>query len=109
MEDGIMAHMTNMLYNMNMSRPIAAPEYVLSTAEARARLSETLGRVAYGGERVLIGKRGKPMAALVPLADLEALRAMEDAIDHEGAVKSRRTGGKNVSHAEVAKRLGFRR
>ena len=71
-------------------------------------LSETLGRVAYGGERVLIGKRGKPMAALVPVADFEALRALEDAVDLEAARASRREAGKNLSHAEVLERLGLR-
>jgi prevent-host-death family protein len=98
-----------MLYMMNMSKHEAAGERVLSTAEARTHLSETLGRVAYGGERVLIGKRGKPMAALVSLADLEALRALEDATDLQDARKSRREGGKNLAHAEVGRRIGLRR
>ena len=87
---------------------VAGDERILSTAEARAHLSETLGRVAYAGERVLIGKRGKPMAALVPIADLYALRALEDAIDLEAARKSRREGGASISHADVGKRLGLR-
>ncbi|MBV9950066.1 MAG: type II toxin-antitoxin system Phd/YefM family antitoxin [Myxococcales bacterium] len=85
-----------------------AGERILSTAEARSHLSETLGRVAYAGERVLIGKRGRPMAALVPVADLEALRAMEDAIDLQAARQSVREGGENLSHAAVGKRLGLR-
>jgi prevent-host-death family protein len=91
-----------------VSRKVIDLARVLSTAEARTNLSETLGRVAYGGERVLIGKRGKPMAALVPVADLEALLALEDAIDLEEVRKSLREGGKNLSHAEVLERLGLR-
>lgn len=51
----------------------------LNVAEAKARLSELLGRVAHGGETILITRRGKPMARLVPpqeeprkhLADVE--------------------------------------
>lgn len=43
----------------------------VSVAEAKAKLSELLGRVAYGGERITIERRGKPMAALVPVADME--------------------------------------
>ena len=38
----------------------------VSVAEAKKHLSELLGRVAYGGERIMISKRGKPMAVLIP-------------------------------------------
>ena len=37
-----------------------------SVAEAKKHLSEILGRVAYGGERIVITKRGKPLAMVVP-------------------------------------------
>ncbi len=39
----------------------------LNVAEAKKRLSDLLGRVAYGGETILITRRGKPMAKLVPV------------------------------------------
>lgn len=81
---------------------------VMTTAEVRAKLSDALGRVAYGGERVLIGKHGKPMAALVSLADLQALRAIEDAIDLEEVRKVRAEGAETISHDEVGRNLGFR-
>lgn len=35
-------------------------------AEAKKHFSELIGRVAYGGERIIISKRGKPMAIMVP-------------------------------------------
>jgi len=38
----------------------------VSVAEAKRHFSELLGRVAYGGEHILISKRGRPMAVLVP-------------------------------------------
>ena len=38
----------------------------LNVAEAKRRFSELLGRVAYGGTRVLITRRGRPMAELTP-------------------------------------------
>ena len=38
----------------------------LNVAEAKKQFSDLLGRVAYGGETVLITRRGKPMARLVP-------------------------------------------
>lgn len=37
-----------------------------NVAEAKRHLSELLGRVAYGGETILITRRGKPMAKLIP-------------------------------------------
>ena len=39
-----------------------------SVVEAKKHFSELLSRVAYGGERITIAKRGKPLAMLVPPA-----------------------------------------
>jgi prevent-host-death family protein len=44
----------------------------LNVAEAKKRLSDLLARVAYGGETVLITRRGRPMARLVPPDQAEA-------------------------------------
>ena len=41
-------------------------EHSVNVAEAKKHLSELLGRVAYGKEQIIITKRGKPMARLVP-------------------------------------------
>lgn len=40
-----------------------------NVAEAKKRLSDLLGQVAYSGETVLITRRGKPMARLVPVEE----------------------------------------
>lgn len=40
----------------------------VNVAEAKRRFSDLLGRVAYGGETVVITRRGRPMARLVPPA-----------------------------------------
>ncbi len=40
----------------------------LDVAEAKKRFSDLLGRVAHGGESILITRRGRPMARLVPVA-----------------------------------------
>jgi prevent-host-death family protein len=42
----------------------------VGVAEAKAKLSELLGRVFHAEERIVIERRGKPMAALVPMKDL---------------------------------------
>ena len=50
-----------------MVRKTALVEEVeVSVAGAKNRLSELLARVAYGGAHVLITRRGRPMARLVP-------------------------------------------
>jgi prevent-host-death family protein len=43
----------------------------VNVAEAKRMFSELLGRVAYGGETVVIMRRGRPMARLVPAAEAE--------------------------------------
>ncbi|MBN1102404.1 MAG: type II toxin-antitoxin system prevent-host-death family antitoxin [Deltaproteobacteria bacterium] len=44
-------------------------EETVNVAEAKKRFSELLGQVAYGKKQVLITKKGKPMARLVPSAE----------------------------------------
>ncbi len=46
--------------------------HTINIAEAKKHLSEILGRVAYGGEQIVITKRGKPMARLLPLETKES-------------------------------------
>lgn len=45
----------------------------VSAAEAKAQLSTLVSRVAYGRERFLIERHGKPVAALVSAEDLAKL------------------------------------
>ena len=46
-------------------------EQTVSVAEAKKHFSELLGKVAYGKERILITKRGRPMVRLVPVEQSE--------------------------------------
>ena len=39
----------------------------VSVANAKRGFSDLLGRVAYGGETIVITRRGRPMAKLVPV------------------------------------------
>ncbi len=41
--------------------------------EAKAQLSALMARVGYGGERFVIERRGRPLAALVSVEDLARL------------------------------------
>lgn len=53
----------------------------LSAAKVRSDFSEVLNRVAFGKERVAINRRGKVVAVVVPIEDLELLEALEDKMD----------------------------
>jgi prevent-host-death family protein len=56
-------------------------EEIISISDARQNLAELCNRVAYGGERLLIARRGRARVALVPVEDVELLEALEDVID----------------------------
>ena len=45
----------------------------IPVTQARADLADLVSRVGYSGERILLTRHGKPLAALVPAADLEIL------------------------------------
>ena len=46
----------------------------ISSTEAKASFSSLVSKVQYGGERVIIERRGKPVAAVVSLEDLASLQ-----------------------------------
>lgn len=50
---------------------------IASTAEVKARLSEFVSRVLMRGDRVVVARRGRPVAALVGLDDLRRLEALD--------------------------------
>ena len=60
----------------------------LAASQARRDLAETINRVAYQGERIVVHRRGKDVAALVPVEDLELLRELEDRLDLDEARKA---------------------
>lgn len=49
----------------------------ISTVEVKAHLSQWLNRVAFGNERLVVLRRGKPVAALVSVDDLRRLEALD--------------------------------
>ena len=54
---------------------------VMTVAEAKNRFSDVLRRAEYGGERVIVERHGKPVAAIVSTDDLRRLEAADDAAD----------------------------
>lgn len=57
----------------------------ISTVKAREQLSTVINRAAFGKERVVLTRRGKEVAAVVPIEDVKLLEELEDRIDLEEA------------------------
>src|SRR6266566_435291 len=53
----------------------------VAVIDARKDLADILNRAAYGKERVVLTRRGKDVAAIVPMDDLATLEAIEDHMD----------------------------
>jgi antitoxin Phd len=77
----------------------------VSIAKVRNNLADALNRAAYGGERVILERRGKPVAALVSMDDLELLEQLENEADLKAVRKARKEGGKPIPLAKVKARL----
>lgn len=52
--------------------------FEISTVDFRNEVADTINRVAYGNERALISRRGKPLVALVSIEDLEKLKNLDN-------------------------------
>ena len=81
----------------------------LSVSEAREEFSEVINQVSYTGRRVILHRRGKALAAIIPVGDLEVLEAIEDSIDIESAQKALKEAKKKgtISWANLKKELGL--
>jgi prevent-host-death family protein len=77
-----------------------------TSAKARQSFSDILNRAAFGKERVVIERRGKRLAAVVPLEDLDLLEQIEDRIDLEDARLRMQEKG-SVPWAKIRKELGI--
>jgi len=65
--------------------------------EARSKLTQLVREAFMERKRILIGKHGIPMAALLPIAEYEELlQDLEDLRDmHEAEIEYRRTRGRD--------------
>ena len=48
----------------------------IGTTDARAKLAEIVNKVAYGGQRYVLQRRGQPLAALISAAEFQSLVAL---------------------------------
>ena len=82
----------------------------ITSGKIRKDFSETVNRVAYGHERIIVRRRGKDLAAMVPVEDLMALEALEDLQDIKDADKAlahaKAKGEKPIPWKKARKRVG---
>ena len=78
----------------------------MTMTAARRELPEAVNKLVYGkGEPIILSRRGKDLAAIVPMSDLKLMEEIENKILlHE--IKKRKSGrkGKGISHEQILKK-----
>jgi prevent-host-death family protein len=57
----------------------------MNTSDARHEFAEVINRAAYRGERIVLHRRGRDVAAIISVEDLELLERLEDENDVKAA------------------------
>ncbi len=53
---------------------------IISVNEARAQFSDLMAKVAYGGQRIIVARRGRPLMAWISIEELHHLEAVKSDI-----------------------------
>ncbi len=85
----------------------------LKATEVRDDFSEIINRVAYGKEHVILTRRGKDLAALVPVDELDLFRSVIEKLEDEldiAEAKKRLANKKEIpiSYKILRKKLGLK-
>ena len=78
-----------------------------SARHVRAGLAEAINRAAFGGERTVIRRNGKEVAAVVSVEDLRTLEALEDRLDLEDARQIMKKPGRLIAWEKIKSDLGL--
>jgi len=79
----------------------------LTASQLREDLAAALNKVAFGGERIVLQRSNKDVAALVSMEDFTLLRELEDKLDLEEMRKALEEPGANIPWKNVKKELGI--
>jgi len=77
----------------------------VSTSDLRKNTADVLNKVAYGGERVALQRRGKDVAVIVSVEDYELLKVIEDKADLEMIRKIKEEDEDDVLWDDLKKEL----
>ncbi len=80
-----------------------------TTGEARDRFAEVVNEAAFGKQRVVLTRRGKDIAAVIPISDLNVFHELERLIDVEEAKKALANinDGGTLTLSSLKKQLGM--
>ena len=59
--------------------------HTMNSSEARQHFPELISEAVYAKIRTIVTRRGRKVAAIVPIEDLEIIQALEDRVDLEDA------------------------
>lgn len=79
----------------------------MTMTAARRELPEAVNRLVYGnGEPIVLSRRGKDLAAIVPIEDLQLIEELEDRMLSEKAKRSLKERGR-IPWGKIKKDLGL--
>jgi prevent-host-death family protein len=82
----------------------------LNVTKAREEFPDVVNRAAYGKERTIVSRRGKDLAAVIPIEDLRLLERLAreemDRLDIESARAALAEPGKNIALRDLMHELG---
>lgn len=79
----------------------------LPASKAREKFADVLNEVAIRGERVMLHRHGKDVAALISAQDLELLEALEDRYDVELAREALAESDERIPWDKLKRKLSL--
>lgn len=79
----------------------------LPASKARERFADILNEVSVRGDRVVLERHGKTVAAVISMSDLQLLEALEDRFDVEEAKAALAESDERYTWDDVKQRLGI--
>ena len=79
----------------------------LAASKAREKFADVLDEVSIKGERIVLHRHGKTVAALISPDDLELLEALEDRYDVETVRQALAESDERIPWSKVKERLSL--
>ncbi|MBA3343184.1 MAG: type II toxin-antitoxin system Phd/YefM family antitoxin [Gemmatimonadaceae bacterium] len=79
----------------------------IPASEARLQFADVINKVAFGGERFVLHRHGKDVAAIVPVEDLQLLENLEDRMDLELARAALKEKAPRIAWTRLKQELGL--